>query len=84
LLITLSVATSIDALAVGLSLAFLEVNIISASAVIGAVALFVTILGFVAGRRAGVLIGKRAELIGGLILIAIALRILISHLVGST
>ena len=79
-LLTLSVATSIDALAVGLTFAFLEVNIALASLTIGIVALMVTAIGFAAGRKAGRLMGKRAEAIGGLILIAIGLRILLTHL----
>ena len=80
LLITLSIATSIDALAVGLSFAFLNVNIALASPTIGVVALVVTIIGFKLGRRASKLIGKRAEAIGGIILLAIGLRILLSHI----
>ena len=75
LLLTLSVATSIDALAVGLSFAFLEVNIALASSTIGAIA-------FPLGRKAGKLIGRRAELVGGMVLIAIVLRILLSHVFG--
>ena len=79
-LLTLSVATSIDALAVGLTFAFLEVNITLACGIIGLTTFIVSILGFVLGRKAGKVLGKRAELIGGLILIAIGLRILLSHL----
>ena len=82
LLLTLSIATSIDALAVGLSFAFLDVSIAVASPVIGVVAFVVTAIGFLAGRKASRLIGKRAEAIGGLILLAIAFRILLSHLLG--
>ncbi len=80
LLITLSVATSIDALAVGLSLAFLKVNIGVASLTIGAVAFLVTMIGFVVGKRVSKTIGKRAEALGGIILLAIAFRILLSHI----
>lgn len=80
LLLTLSVATSIDALAVGLSFAFLTVNIVMASSTIGVTAFVVTASGFLAGIRAGKLIGRRAEAIGGTILVAIGLRILISHI----
>jgi putative Mn2+ efflux pump MntP len=80
LLITLSIATSIDALAVGLSFAFLEVNIAMASLTIGAIAFLVTTIGFIVGKRASKIIGKRAEAIGGLILLAIAFRILLSHI----
>jgi len=79
-LIVLAVATSIDALAVGLTFAFLEVNITLASVTIGVVAFLVTVIGFIAGRKAGKLMGKRAEAIGGIILIAIGLRILLTHL----
>ena len=79
-LLTLSIATSIDALAVGLTFAFLEVNIAVAAGVIGITAFLVSVLGFVLGKKAGTALGKRAELIGGLILIAIGLRILLSHL----
>ncbi|MBI2328417.1 MAG: manganese efflux pump [Chloroflexi bacterium] len=79
LLITLSVATSIDALAVGLSFAFLKVNIAVASLTIGAVAFLVTTIGFLVGNRASKIIGKRAEALGGIILLAIAFRILLSH-----
>jgi putative Mn2+ efflux pump MntP len=80
LLITLSIATSIDSLAVGLSFAFLNVNIALASPTIGAVAFVVTIIGFKLGKKAGRLIGKRAEALGGIILLAIGLRILLSHI----
>jgi len=79
-LLTLALATSIDALAVGLSLAFLRVHIAIASVTIGLVAFVITIIGFLLGKKVGKLIGKRAELVGGIVLIAIGLRILISHL----
>ena len=80
LLITLSIATSIDALAVGLSFAFLKVNIAMASLTIGAVAFLVTTIGFVVGKRESKIIGKRAEALGGIILLAIAIRILLNHM----
>ena len=82
-LLTLAVATSIDSLAVGLSFALLEIGIIQASIVIGLVAFGVTVIGFRLGRRVGVLLGKRAQLVGGLVLIGIGLRILITHLVST-
>lgn len=78
-LLVLSVATSIDALAVGLSFALLKTNIAVASLVIGMVAFVFTTFGFIIGHKAGELIGKRAEAIGGTVLIVIGLRILISH-----
>jgi len=82
LLLTLAIATSIDALAVGLSFAFLEVNIALASPTIGVVAFIATAIGFILGKKASKLIGRRAETIGAVILLAIALRILLSHLLG--
>jgi putative Mn2+ efflux pump MntP len=80
MLLTISLATSIDALAVGLSFAFLEVNIAAASLTIGVVAAVITGLAFLLGRKAGKMLGKRAETIGGLVLIGIGVRILVSHL----
>ncbi len=80
LLFSLAIATSIDALAVGLSFAFLKINIISASLTIGAVAFLVTIMGFLLGRKVGSWLGERAKIIGGIILIGIGIRILINHL----
>ncbi|MBI4187764.1 MAG: manganese efflux pump [Chloroflexi bacterium] len=80
LLITLSIATSIDALAVGLSFAFLSVNIAKASLIIGVTAFIITVIGSLAGVKAGQIVGKRAEAFGGIVLIAIGLRILITHL----
>ena len=80
ILLTLAVVTSIDALAVGLSFALLEIGIIQASLIIGLVAFSVTVAGFWLGSRAGVLLGKRAKLAGGVILIGIGLRILITHI----
>jgi len=79
-LVTLSVATSIDALAVGLSIALLKVAIIAPSIVIGLVAGLMTMIGIRLGRRIGALFGKRMEAVGGLVLMAIALRIIFTHL----
>ncbi|NWG10102.1 MAG: manganese efflux pump [Nitrososphaerales archaeon] len=81
-LVLLSVATSIDALAVGLSLAVIGSGILVPSLVIGAVAASLTALGMALGRRIGALWGKRVEVIGGLVLIAIGARILLDHLTG--
>lgn len=79
-LLTLAVATSIDALAVGLGFAFLSVNIVVAVLTIGGVAFLITGLGFLIGRKAGRLLGKRAETMGGIILVGIGIRILVTHL----
>jgi len=80
LLVLLSLATSIDALAVGLSLAFLDVAIWYPALVIGLVAGGFTAAGLHLGRRFGSLLGRRMEVVGGVILIAIGLRILLEHL----
>jgi len=79
-LLVLSVATSIDALAVGLSLAALRVAIIFPAVVIGIVAFGVTGLGMKLGPALGKVIGRRAELLGGAVLIVIGLKILADHL----
>ena len=81
-LVTLSIATSIDALAVGLSFAFLETKIIQASVIIGLVTVLVTVAGFWIGRKAGGLLGQRAKFVGGIVLLGIGARILITHLAG--
>ncbi|MCD6577683.1 MAG: manganese efflux pump [Anaerolineaceae bacterium] len=78
-LIVLSVATSIDAFGVGLSLAFMEANIFTTSALIGFISLILSIIGLLGGRRIGQQFGKKAEIIGGLVLIVIGLRIVITH-----
>ena len=79
-LIILSVATGIDVFAVGLSLAVLGVGIIFPSIIIGVVAGGMSLLGIFLGGRLGRKFGKRMEVIGGLILIAIGVRVVISHL----
>lgn len=79
-LFLLAIATSLDALAVGLSFAFLNANVLVASITIGVVAFIITLVGFLAGKKLGELVGKRAEIIGGVILIIIGIRILIEHL----
>jgi len=79
-MVFLSVATSLDALAVGISLAMLSVSVIYPSLVIGLVTFGLSIAGLLAGGKLGVRFGKRMEIIGGVILIAIGLRVLASHL----
>lgn len=79
-LLALSVATSIDALAVGLSYAFLNVDIILAAVTTGLTTCIVTIIGYYIGNRVGVVAGKWAEITGGIILILIGVKILLEHL----
>jgi len=79
-MVMLSVATSIDALAIGLSLAMLEVNILYPSIMIGVITAAMSLLAIKIGTRLGVVFGKRMEIFGGLVLILIGSRILFSHL----
>jgi putative Mn2+ efflux pump MntP len=79
-LVILSVATSIDALAVGLSLAFLDVNVLWSALLIGGVSAVLSLLGLNLGNQLGLRFGKSMEILGGLILIAIGLRVVITHL----
>ena len=81
MLVTLSIATSIDALAVGVTLAFLQVSIWYAAVVIGVVAAALTALGMKLGARIGATFGRRIEVLGGLILILLGVKILVEHLV---
>ena len=80
-LLILSVATSIDAFAVGLSFALLDASIMAASVIIGIVAFAMTAGGIFLGARAGKKLGRKAGILGGLILIAIGLRILLKDLI---
>lgn len=80
-LMMLCVATSLDAMAVGLGMAMLDVDIISASLTIGVVTLILSVFGLLVGNGLGARFGKKMEILGGLILNGIGLRILISHLI---
>ena len=75
-----AVATSIDALAVGISFAVLNVNIWQASAIIGVVCFCISVSGCHVGKNIGNLLKEKAEFVGGVVLIAIGLKILIEHL----
>lgn len=79
-LLLLAVATSIDALAVGLSFAFLHVDIVPAVIVIGLVTAVLAYVGVVLGHRVGTRFRKPAEIAGGVILIGIGVKILVEHL----
>lgn len=81
-LMLLSLATSIDAFAVGLSLGMLGVGILYPSAIIGIVTAGLSVAGLLAGHHLGMRFGKKMEILGGLILIGIGLRILFSHLIS--
>jgi putative Mn2+ efflux pump MntP len=79
-LIFLSFATSIDALAVGLSLAMMGVSIVLSASVVGLVAAAFTLVGMPLGNRASVLWGRRLEVFGGLMLIVIGFMCLWDHI----
>jgi len=78
-LLVLAVATSIDALAVGITFAFLEVNIVPAITIIGCTTFLLSMIGVFVGNYFGVKYKSRAELTGGLILVLIGAKILLEH-----
>ena len=78
-LTTLAIATSIDALAIGVSFAFLNVNIVSSSLIIGLITFIVCFIGVIAGKKIGGVFKDYAELIGGIILILIGINIFNEH-----
>ncbi|HJX03051.1 MAG TPA: manganese efflux pump MntP family protein [Dehalococcoidia bacterium] len=80
LLISLAIATSIDALAVGLSFAFLQISIVGAGVTVGVVTFIVSAAGFWLGKKISMVFGRYAKLVGGIVLIIIGVKILIEHL----
>lgn len=78
--ITLAIATSIDAFIIGIGFALIEVNIYLAVIIIGAITFLISMLGMLCGKKTGEKFGSKMEIIGGLILISIGLKILIEHL----
>jgi len=81
-IITMSVGTSIDALAVGISFAFLSINIWLSGFIIGAVTFLASMTAIRLGKAAGKKLGPRVEIVGGLILVGIGLKILLEHLLS--
>jgi putative Mn2+ efflux pump MntP len=79
-LLVLSVATSIDALAVGFSFALLEMRILGPVITIGVITAALSLAGVILGRRCSTLFRDRVQIVGGLILIGIGVRIVIEHL----
>jgi len=79
-MLALAVATSIDALAVGVTFAFLKVDIASAASTIGIVTFALSMIGVKIGHVFGTIYKSKAELIGGLILILMGIKILLEHL----
>jgi len=79
-MVLLSVATSIDAFAVGLSIAFMQIPILFSVLAIGVVSALLSIIGLFAGHRLSCQFGKRMEIVGGLVLLFIAFRVVLTHL----
>ncbi len=79
-LLMLCVATSLDAMAVGLSFAMLHAEVLVPSIIIGVITSGLSLFGLLAGCRLGEIFGKRMEILGGLLLVGIGLRIVTTHL----
>ncbi|HHT08560.1 MAG: manganese efflux pump MntP family protein [Christensenellales bacterium] len=79
-LMLLGIATSIDALAAGIALAVLDLNIWLAILLIGCITLALSFIGFKLGKRYGIKLQSKAQLVGGLALVIIGTKILIEHL----
>lgn len=79
-LLGLAVATSIDALAVGITFAFLKIGILTPALIIGVITFIISLCGVFIGNRLGDKLGSKMEVIGGIILIGIGTKILVQHL----
>ena len=79
-MIVLAIATSIDALAIGITFAFLNVNLVLAISLIGIITFIVSVFGTKIGNRFGDKYEKKAEFLGGVILVLLGIKILLEHL----
>ena len=79
-MLLLAIATSIDALAVGVTFAFLQMNLWGAVSLIGVTTFCFSVAGVALGRKFGGWLGNRAQIVGGIILISIGAKILLEHL----
>ena len=79
-MVILAIATSIDALAIGITFAFFEINIIKAISIIGIITFTISLIGVIIGNKFGDKFQGKAEIVGGGILILIGLKILLEHL----
>ena len=77
IMLVLAIATSIDAMAAGFSLTILDVNPLIACAIIGITTLFFSVIGVYVGAKSGTWLESKAELLGGIVLILIAIKILL-------
>jgi putative Mn2+ efflux pump MntP len=82
MLITIAIGTSIDAFAVGVSLAFLDVKILVSGIIIGTVTFLASMTAIRIGKSAGSRLGQKVEIVGGLILIAIGVKIFLEHILA--
>ena len=80
-MIGLAIATSIDALAIGVTFAILRINIFTTSLIIGLITFVISVIGVQIGSKVGNKYGKKAEAFGGIVLIIIGIKTLISHLI---
>ena len=81
-LLTLAIATNVDEAAIGVTLAFLDVAIVSAALILGAVTFAAAAVGVHLGRMFGPLLGKKAEIMGGLVLIGLGVKILLEDILA--
>jgi putative Mn2+ efflux pump MntP len=79
---TIALGTSIDAFAVGVSFAFLDVKIWSAGIIIGTVTFLASMIAIRIGKSAGEKLGQRVEIVGGLILVAMGIKIFLEHMLA--
>lgn len=79
-MIILAIATSIDALAIGVTFAFYQINILKTIFLIGIITFTLSIIGVIIGNKFGDKFENKAEMIGGIVLIIIGLKILLEHL----
>lgn len=79
-LLLLAIATSIDALAVGVTFAFMKISVLPSVLTIGAITFVISTVGALIGKKAGTALGSRAEVVGGVILILMGIKILAEHL----
>ena len=80
IVISMAIATSIDAFIVGIGFALININIYLAILVIGSITFILSMLGVLCGKKTGKRFGSKIEIFGGIILIIIGLKILIEHL----
>ena len=79
-MVVLAIATSIDALAIGITFAFFDVNIVLAVSIIGIITVIISVLGVKIGNRFGDKYQNKAQLMGGIILVLLGFKILFEHL----